>query len=149
MKGFGAGARAAGLTTGLLAGLAAGLAFSAVPAAAFPAGASGALGVELKAAAPLVERTQYRRRVAQRPAPVRHRHARRGAGAALAAGAALGVLGAVAVASSARARPAPVYVQDPYYYPAYQPVPYCEWRRQDLFDRWGNLVGARNVKVCH
>ena len=132
---------------------AAGLALAPAPAAAFPAGAGLGLAADLKGGAqPLVEQVQYRRRAAFRHAPPRHhhpRHARRGnRGAALAVGAALGFIGGAALASSARARPAPAYSYDPYYHQAYQPAPWCEWRRQDLYDRWGNYVGARNVKVC-
>ena len=132
---------------------AAGLALAPAPAAAFPMGAGASLAADVKAGQPLIEQVQYRRarvyRAAPAPAP---RYVRRGnRGAAIAAGAAIGILGAAAIASTAHARPAPVYVNDPYYYPAYQPVPvpYCEWRRQELYDRWGNYIGARNVKVCH
>jgi hypothetical protein len=129
---------------------AAGLAFAPAPAAAFSMGAGASLGADLKSGQPLIEQVQYRRSRGYRPAAAPVRHVRRGnRGAAIAAGAALGVIGAAAIASTARARPAPVYVNDPYYYPAYQPAPYCEWRRQDLYDRWGNYVGARKVKVCH
>jgi len=127
----------------------AGIVFAPTPAAAFSLGAGASLGADLKAGQPLIEQVQYRRARGYRPAPA-PRYVRRGnRGAAIAAGAALGIIGAAAIASTARARPAPVYMNDPYYYPAYQPAPWCEWRRQDLYDRWGNYIGARNVKVCH
>jgi hypothetical protein len=112
----------------------------------------------------MVTDVQYRR---GRPVhrPVARRNSRGGLALGLGAAAVIGAIGAAALARPSYGYEQPAYgypvqggyapaygYEDPYapqqFYARPRPSPFCHIEQQQVFDAWGNRVGARNVRVC-
>lgn len=120
----------------ILAAFGGAVAFSG-PVLAAPLG--GALGMAAQAhvqggeSATLLNQVQYRRGFGRGYAAPRYGY-RRGWAPGAAVG--LGVLGGAAIIGAATARP--------YYYGRQ-----CWAEARPVYDRWGNYIGDRNIRVCN